>query len=297
MVQKWGGAWAAIPTPFDNNGNIDDAALKRYIAYLVDNQIDGIVACATTGEGATMTLDEKRHVIERVREVVRGRVPVIAGVGTNDTRTTIENARMAKDAGAEGLLVVTPYYNKPNQDGQFRHFTTVADAVDLPQIIYNVPGRTGTRCMPQTLGKLAKHPNIVGVKDATADMVFASQTRIEAGPDFLMFSGDDGTTLPFVAVGGVGAISVVADVAPKLMHDIIALARNNQYEQARTLHEKMLPLFKALFSDTSPIPLKASLSRAKIGFPPALRSPLFAMDDAQADALCAPFADLLAQIR
>ena len=293
MRENWRGAWAAIPTPFGAGGAVDDGALRRYVSYLCDHSIDGIVACATTGEGATMTLDEKRHVLGLVREVVGGRVPVIAGVGTNDTRTTIENGAMARDAGADGLLVVTPYYNKPNQEGQYRHFMTVADAIDLPQIIYNVPGRTGTRCMPQTLGRLAKHPNIVGVKDATADMVFASQTRIEAGADFLMFSGDDGTTLPFVAVGGVGAISVVADVAPKLMHDIIDLALSNRYEEARVLHERMIPLFKALFSDTSPIPLKAMLSRAKLGFPPTLRSPLFAMPDDQAAALCAPFADLL----
>ncbi len=297
MRDKWQGAWAAIPTPFCVNGEVDDSALRRYVSFLCDNAIDGIVACATTGEGATMTLAEKRHVIEIVREVVGGRVPVIAGVGTNDTRTTIENSEMAQDAGADGLLVVTPYYNKPNQEGQYRHFMTVADAVDLPQIIYNVPGRTGTRCLPQTLGRLAKHPNIVGVKDATADMVFASQTRIEAGADFLMFSGDDGTTLPFIAVGGVGAISVVADVAPRLMHDIIALGLANRYEEARKLHEQMIPLFKALFSDTSPIPLKAMLSHSKLGFGPTLRSPLFAMSDEQADALCAPFTDLLEAVR
>lgn len=286
--KNWRGAWAAIPTPFDASGAVDLSALRRHVSYLCDHGVDGIVAHATTGEAATMTADEKTHVLEVCLEVASGRVPVIAGVGTNDTRTTIENAKSACEHGADGLLVVTPYYNKPNQEGQYRHFMAVADAVDLPQILYNVPGRTGTRCLPETLGRLAKHPNIVGIKDATADMVVASQTRMEAGPDFLMFSGDDGTTLPFVAVGGVGAISVVANVAPQLMHDIIALALNGQYDKARALHEHMLPLFSALFSDTSPIPLKAILSHfVSLQYPGHLRSPLFAMDDADAEMLCA----------
>lgn len=295
--KEWGGAWAAIPTPFRADLSVDLEALKRHVSFLCDHSIDGIAACATTGEAATMSASEKMRVLTAVLETVDGRVPVIAGVGTNDTRTTIENAREARNNGADGLLVVTPYYNKPNQEGQYRHFMTVADAVDLPQILYNVPGRTGTRCFPKTLGRLAKHPNIVGIKDATADMVIASQTRIEAGPDFLMFSGDDGTTLPFIAVGGVGAISVVADVAPALMHDIISLARAGRYEEARVLHEKMLPLFAALFSDTSPIPLKAMLSRGGLSYPGALRSPLFEMDKEAADKLCAPLHEFIEAVR
>ena len=287
-VKNWRGAWAAIPTPFEMSGAVDLAALRRHVDYLCAHGIDGIVAHATTGEAATMTADEKISVLETCLEVCAGRVPVIAGIGTNDTRTTIENAKLAQVHGADGLLVVTPYYNKPNQEGQYRHFMAVADAVDLPQILYNVPGRTGTRCLPKTLGRLALHPNIVGIKDATADMVIASQTRIEAGSEFLMFSGDDGTTLPFIAVGGVGAISVVANVAPQLMHDIIALALDGHYAKARALHEKMLPLFTALFSDTSPIPLKALLSRfSELAYPGGLRSPLFAMSAEQADQLCA----------
>ncbi|MBQ9243371.1 MAG: 4-hydroxy-tetrahydrodipicolinate synthase [Proteobacteria bacterium] len=295
--KEWGGAWAAIPTPFRADLSVDVDALKRHVSFLCDHRIDGIAACATTGEAATMSASEKMRVLAAVLETVNGRVPVIAGVGTNDTRTTVDNALEARSNGADGLLVVTPYYNKPNQEGQYRHFMTVADSVDLPQILYNVPGRTGTRCFPKTLGRLAKHPNIVGVKDATADMVIASQTRIEAGPDFLMFSGDDGTTLPFVAVGGVGAISVVADIAPALMHDIISLARSGNYDSARALHEKMLPLFSALFSDTSPIPLKCMLSRSKLDYPGALRSPLFEMDKDAADKLCAPLHGFIEAVR
>ena len=295
-TKTWHGAWAAIPTPFKDNGDLDIDALKRHISFLCDHSIDGIAACATTGEAATMNDDDKSQVLTAVLEVVNHRVPVIAGVGSNDTKATIHNAKVAQACGVDGLLVVTPYYNKPNQEGQYRHFMTVADAVDLPQILYNVPGRTGTRCFPATLGRLAKHPNIVGVKDATADMVIASQTRIQAGPDFLMFSGDDGTTLPFVAVGGVGAISVVANIAPKLMHDIIANARAGKLDAARVEHEKMLPLFTALFSDTSPIPLKAMLNRSKLGYPGALRSPLFEMPKEDADKLCAPLMEFILNI-
>lgn len=293
----WGGAWAALATPFGDDGEIDFGALARHVKFLCTHRIDGIAACATTGEAATMTCDERQRVLEAVLAAVDHRVPVIAGVGTNDTRTTLELARQAQRAGADGLLVVTPYYNKPNQEGQYRHFMTVADAVELPQILYNVPGRTGCRCLPQTVGRLAKHPNIVGIKDATADLAVATQTRISCGPDFLLFSGDDGTVLPFVAVGGVGAISVVANIAPELMHDIIALTQAGRLDEARSLHEKMFPLFLALFSDTSPIPLKAMLSRAPMGYPGGLRSPLFPMTREAADALCAPFISWIEEIQ
>ncbi len=302
QYNTWGGAWAAIPTPFQSNGDLDLDALKRHIEFLCSNEIDGIAACATTGEAATMNDEEKRQVLETVLKTVAGRVPVIAGVGTNDTRTTIHNAKLAESCGVDGLLVVTPYYNKPNQEGQYRHFMTVADAVALPQILYNVPGRTGTRCFPETLGKLACHPNIIGVKDATADMVIASRTRIETrkertGHDFLMFSGDDGTTMPFVALGGVGAISVVADIAPKLMHDIIFNTRAGNLEQARIDHERMLPLFSALFSDTSPIPLKAMLAKSSLRYPGTLRSPLFEMNSDAAESLCAPLISFIEAIK
>ncbi|MCL2325208.1 MAG: 4-hydroxy-tetrahydrodipicolinate synthase [Proteobacteria bacterium] len=292
----WRGAWAAIPTPFGENGELCIDALSRHVAFLCANGIDGIVACGTTGESATLSTSERAKVLEATLSAAAGRVPVIAGVGTNDTKTTIAYGLEAKAGGADGLLVVTPYYNKPNQEGQFRHFMAVADAVDLPQILYNVPGRTGTRCLPETLGRLNAHDNIVGIKDATADMVVATQTRCAAGQDFLMFSGDDGTTLPFISVGGIGAISVVANVAPRLMHDIIAKALEGQYDEARALHERMLPLCLALFSDTSPIPLKAMLAATPMAYPKALRSPLFAMSDTQQAALCAPFANLLAEI-
>lgn len=294
---NWGGAWAAIPTPFDDEGRVDAAALRRHVEFLCLHHIDGIVACGTTGEAATMSASEKSSVIKVVIETVAHRVPVIAGVGTNDTRTTIENVRLAEDGGVDGVLAVVPFYNKPNQEGQYRHFMTVAEASHVPILLYDVPGRTGAHCQPATVGRLARHPRIVGIKDATGNMVNASQVRIAAGLDFLLFSGDDGTSLPFVSVGGVGAISVVANVAPELMHEIIHRARTGDYETARKLHERMLPLFSALFSDTSPIPLKAMLARSPLHYPENLRSPLFSMLPEDGDRLCEPFQDVIEAMR
>ncbi len=296
MTLNWHGAWAAIPTPFEHDKPALDA-LERHLKFLLSHGIEGIVVVGTTGEAATMTVDEKADVVRKTVEVVDHKVPVIAGVGTNDTRTTIENARLAKSWGVDGLLVVVPFYNKPNQEGQYRHFMAVADATDLPMLIYNVPSRTGTKCLPETLGRLAKHPNIVGTKDATGDMVFASRTRMAAGDDFLMFSGDDATVLPFVACGGVGAISVVADVDPQCMHDIIALTQRGELAKARVLNQKMLPLGDALFSTTSPIPVKTMLSRGQIGFPSELRLPLCEMMKEDADKLCAPFSEIINNIK
>lgn len=290
---SWKGAWAAIPTPFAADGSLDFLALKTHVRFLCDRGIDGLVVCGTTGEAATLHSDEKTQALLAVLEEVDDKVPVIAGVGSNDTQVTVDNAKRAQAAGAHGLLVVTPYYNKPNQEGHYRHFMTIADAVALPQLIYNVPGRTATKTLPETIGRLSKHANIVGIKDATADMLLASQTRLEAGDDFLLFSGDDATTLPFIALGGVGAISVVANLAPRLMHDIIDNAMNGDYEKARALHEAMLPLFNALFSDSSPIPLKALLHRSRLTYPLALRAPLYAMEEAQIDALIAPIQEMI----
>ena len=291
--RSWHGAWAAIPTPFHADFSLDLDALRRHVSFLCRHRIDGIVACGTTGEAATLTQEEKRAVIETVLDVVADRVPVIAGVGTNDTRTTIENAKMAQALGVAGLLVVTPYYNKPNQEGLYRHFAAVADAVSLPQIVYVVPGRTGCRCLAETVARVALHENIVGIKDATGDMLFATETHRLVSDEFLMFSGDDGTTMPFIALGGVGTISVVANIAPKLMRDIVEMTRQNRVAEARKIHETVYPLFKALFSDTSPIPLKAMLSRTGLGYGSQLRSPLFADEERRIDEFCAPYREWL----
>ncbi len=292
---NWKGAWAAIPTPF--RGAPDLQALSRHINFLLNHGIDGIVVVATTGEAATMSADERRAVVNKTVELCHARVPVVMGIGTNDTRSTIDNAHLAKDCGVDGVLAVTPYYNKPNQEGMYRHFMMVADATDLPLLVYNVPGRTGCKCMPETLGRLAKHPNIVGTKDATGDMVFAAKTRIEAGSDFLMFSGDDDSCLPFMSVGGVGVISVTANIVPKLMHDLCDAANRHDLDLARACYLKELPLCMALFSTTSPIPVKMMLSRCALDYPSELRMPLCEMTSEETDALCAPFADFLREVK
>ncbi|MFA5624933.1 MAG: 4-hydroxy-tetrahydrodipicolinate synthase [Bradymonadales bacterium] len=276
-MKNWKGAWAAIPTPM-RDGELDLEALERFLSFLLDGHVDGVVVCGTTGEAATLRRDERLQLYARCREVIAGRVPLLAGVGTNDTASTIDNAKDAAQAGMDGLLVVTPYYNKPNQEGLFRHFMALAEAVDLPQILYNVPSRTGTNLLPATIARLSlESERFAGIKDATGDMLVASETRKTVRPDFLMFSGDDATTLPFICLGGCGAISVVANVAPRLMHDICDLALNADLQRARALHHEMLPLFRALFSDTSPIPLKAVLSAKKLGIANELRAPLYAM--------------------
>lgn len=294
MKLNWKGAWAAIPTPF--RGEPDLEAYSRHLTFLLNNGIDGIVAVATTGEAATMTELERQNVVHKTVELCHGRVPVIMGVGTNDTRSTIANALLAKKCGVDGVLAVTPYYNKPNQEGLYRHFMMLADSTDLPILVYNVPGRTGSKCLPETFERLVKHPNIVGTKDATGDMVFAANTRLATNNDFIMFSGDDDSCLPFMSIGGVGVISVVANIAPRLMHDLCESVLNHNLTRARELYLKQLPLCQALFSTTSPIPLKMMLSRGHIHYPPELRMPLCELTKNETDALCAPFADFINEV-
>ena len=289
------GAGVAIITPFTEDG-VNFEELSRIIEDQIKGGTDAIVITGTSGESATMTDEEHRAAIKCAVDTVKGRIPVIAGTGSNETSYAIELSKYAESVGADAVLVVTPYYNKPNQEGLYRHFTSVANAVALPQIVYVVPGRTGCKCQPETIARVALHENIVGVKDATGDMLFATETHRLVSDEFLMFSGDDGTTMPFVALGGIGTISVVANIAPKLMHDIVEMVRQNRIVEARKIHEMVYPLFKALFSDTSPIPLKAMLSKTQLGYGAHLRSPLFAIDDSCIDDFCAPYREWLEEI-
>ena len=290
------GTATALITPFTEDDKVDEKALCNIVEHQIASGVNALVALGTTAETATLSEEEKKQVVEVCIKQTRGRVPVIVGAGSNSTRHAIETCRMAQNLGADGLLVVTPYYNKPNQEGLYRHFTSVANAVALPQIVYVVPGRTGCKCQPETIARVALHENIVGVKDATGDMLFATETHRLVSDEFLMFSGDDGTTMPFVALGGIGTISVVANIAPKLMHDIVEMVRQNRIVEARKIHEMVYPLFKALFSDTSPIPLKAMLSKTQLGYGAHLRSPLFAIDDSCIDDFCAPYREWLEEI-
>lgn len=266
------GAYTALVTPF-RDGHVDDAALVRLVEAQIAGGIHGLVPCGTTGESPCLSYAEHIHVIEVVMRAAAGRVPVLAGAGANSTQEAIELSRACKEIGVAGTLQITPYYNKPTQEGMIAHFTAIADAVGLPMVLYNVPGRTGVDLLPETLAKLAKHPLVVGIKEATADMIRASRVRELCGPDFDLLSGDDFTVLPFMALGGDGVISVGTNVVPALFVQLVEHARAGRWDDARKLHYKLLPLSRALFTVTSPIPVKhamAMLGRMGIEMRPPL---------------------------
>ena len=253
------GSIVAIVTPF-KNGKFDEKAFKSLIEWHISEGTDGIVPCGTTGESATLDYEEHYRVIEVTVKTVKGRIPVIAGTGANSTDETIMITKKAKQLGADAALLVTPYYNKPTQEGLYRHYKKVAEAVNVPQILYNVPGRTAVNMLPSTVARLAEIKNIVGIKEATGDMKQVSEVIRLCGNKMTVLSGDDFTTLPLLALGGKGAISVSANVAPR---DVSAMC--NAWEQgdivrARKLHFKLEPLNSAMFIETNPIPAKTALS-------------------------------------
>ena len=245
------GSLVALITPV-RNGGVDEKAFQDFVEWQIAEGTHGLVPCGTTGESPTLSHDEHKRVTELCIEAAAGRVPVVAGAGSNSTAEAIDLAEHAKAAGADGILVVTPYYNKPNQDGLYEHFKAINDAVEIPMIIYNIPPRSVVDMTVETMAELAKLPNVVGVKDATTDLQRPLETRIAAGPDFCQLSGEDGTALPFLIQGGVGCISVSANVAPKLcsmMHDAW---QQGALETAMQINERLLPLHKAMFFQPSP---------------------------------------------
>ena len=256
--QPYTGVFPALTTPFDDDDGIDHETLADNARRLQEAGVDGVVPVGTTGESATMTHDEHIEVIETVVDAVD--VPVIAGSGSNSTREALELSERAADAGADGLLLISPYYNIPEPAGMEEHFRTVADAVDLPQVVYNVPGRTGRNIAVETAAALASHPNIVGYKAASGDLSRITQivehTREEA---FSVLSGDDALTLPVIAVGGTGCISVTANVEPERVCAMVNAALSGDYDRARELHHELGPLNRALFAETNPIPIKTAL--------------------------------------
>lgn len=253
------GAYTALVTPF-RDGRVDDGALVALVEAQIRGGINGLVPCGTTGESPCLSYAEHIHVIEVVMRAVAGRVPVLAGAGSNCTREAIELSRACKELGVAGTLQITPYYNKPTQEGLVAHFTEIADGVGLPLVAYNVPGRTGVDLLPETVAKLAKHPLVVGVKEATGDMIRASRIRELCGPDFALLSGDDFTLMPFLAVGGDGVISVGSNVVPEMFVALCDAARAGRWDDARARHYAHLPLTRALFSTTSPIPVKHAMA-------------------------------------
>ena len=255
------GCGTALITPFQQDGSIDDSALRNLVSWQVESGIDFLVPCGTTGETPTLTHDEWLHVIDVTIEVAEGRVPIVAGATSNSTQEAVQKAREVADRpGVNAILTASPYYNKPTQEGQYRHFKAIAEAVDKPIILYNVPGRTGANLEPATLARLAETPNIVGVKEASGIMTQIAEA-IHAVPEtFLVFSGDDAVTLPVIALGGVGVISVASNEIPHEMASLTRAALENDWTTARSLQRKYLPLMQANFMESSPLPVKAVLA-------------------------------------
>jgi 4-hydroxy-tetrahydrodipicolinate synthase len=267
------GSIPALVTPF-SGGRVAEDTLSEFVEWQIAEGSNGLVPCGTTGESATLSRDEHREVIARTVRVANGRVPVIAGCGSYSTAVAIELVRAAADVGADAALVVVPYYNKPSQAGLKAHFTAVADASPVPVVVYNVPSRTVADISVETLAEIAKHPKIVAVKDATGNLARVSAQRLACGGDFVQLSGNDDMALGFNAMGGVGCISVTANVAPKLCSDFHKAMREDRWEEALKLQDRLYPLHAALFSDASPGPTKYALTRVRPGFPAELRLPL-----------------------
>ena len=253
------GSITALITPF-KNGAVDEAAFKKFVDWQIKEGINGVVPCGTTGESPTLSHDEHKRVVEVCIEVAKGRVPVIAGTGSNSTEEAIDLTRHAAKAGADAALVVLPYYNKPTPEGQYQHFKAIHDAVEIPIIIYNVPPRSAVDMSVETMARLAKLPRIVGVKDATADLARPIRTKLAIGAEFCQLSGEDATALPFLAQGGHGCISVTANTAPKLTSQMHAAWRAGDVKKASEINEKLMPINDAMFCETSPGPVKYAMS-------------------------------------
>ncbi len=277
MPTRFKGAMVAIVTPF-KNGKVDEKALEGLIEFQIENGTDVIVPCGTTGESATLSHAEHEKVLEVTIATVGGRVPVVAGTGSNSTEEALKLTRHARKAGADGALLITPYYNKPTQEGLFQHFRKIADEVDIPIILYNVPGRTSVNMAPETVARLAEHKNIVGIKEATASLQQISETIYLCPEEFAVISGDDFTTLPLLAVGGRGTISVTANIAPAEVAGMIDAFAAGDYHKAMEIHYRLWPLNRAMFLETNPIPVKTALALMnKVS--PELRLPLAPMSE------------------
>jgi 4-hydroxy-tetrahydrodipicolinate synthase len=253
------GAFTALVTPF-RNGEVDVEALEGMVEFQIAHGINGLVPCGTTGETPTLSEEEDRLVVETVVRTANGQVPVVAGTGSNNTESAIKYTKMAEEVGADGSLQVSPYYNKPTQEGLYRHFAAVAESTNLPLILYNIPGRTSVTINAETIARLAEIPNIVGVKDSTLSMNMISDMRNLCGEEFDILSGDDPITLPLMALGGKGVISVASNVAPAAVSEMVGALLEDNFERGRELHYELLPLFRALFVETNPIPVKTAAS-------------------------------------
>ena len=278
------GSIPALITPF-SDGRVDEATFRDLVEWQIAEGSHALVPCGTTGESATLDFEEHHRVIAICVEQTRGRVPVIAGCGSNNTLSAIANMREAQKNGADAALIVLPYYNRPNQAGLIAHFKALAEASDLPIIVYNVPGRTVTNITVETLAEVANIPTVVGIKDATGDLGRVTAQRAACGEQFCQLSGNDETALAFNAMGGVGCISVSANVAPKLCAEFQDATREGRWDDALKLQDKLYPLHVALFTDASPGPVKYALSKVRKGFNPELRLPLVEPSEASRKAV------------
>jgi len=267
------GSMVALVTPMDAQGHLDWSSLTKLVDFPLTEGTNAIVAVGTTGESATLDVEEHTEVIRRVVKQVAGRIPVIAGTGGNSTREAVDLTQAAKDAGADACLLVTPYYNKPTQEGLYQHFRHIAESVAIPQILYNVPGRTACDMLAETVERLSTVPNIVGIKEATGDLQRARDILDRVSSDFMLYSGDDATAVELMLMGGKGNISVTANVAPRDMSELCAAALRGDAETARALNEKLMPLHKNLFIESNPIPVKWALHEMGM-MPEGIRLPL-----------------------
>ena len=268
------GSIVALVTPMNNHGEVDFENLKQLVEYHVQAGTDAIVSVGTTGESATLSIEENVKVILKTIEFAAGRIPVIAGTGANATSEAVTMTKLLNNSGIVGCLSVVPYYNKPTQEGMYQHFKAIAECTDIPQILYNVPSRTGSDLLPETVGRLSAIPNIIGIKEATGDISRVQKIKQLAGKDFFVFSGDDASCLEAMKLGAEGVISVTSNVAPKAMAEMCRLARQGHFSEAETINQRLMPLHKNLFIESNPIPVKWACYKLGLIADPTLRLPL-----------------------
>lgn len=272
------GSMVALVTPMREDGSLDYDSLQKLVDFHVENGTDAIVAVGTTGESATLSVSEHTDVIRAVVNYAAGRIPVIAGTGANATSEAIELSQAAKALGVDAVLLVTPYYNRPTQEGLYLHFKTIAEAVDIPQIIYNVPSRTACDIQPETVGRLAQLPNVIGIKEATGDVRRVQFIKDLTGPDFELYTGEDANTADFILAGGQGVISVTANVVPQAMHDMCMAALEGDAERTAEINDLLAPLHQNLFVESNPIPVKWALHQMGM-MPGGIRLPMTVLSE------------------
>lgn len=287
----FGSISTAMATPFDKNGNIDFQKTTQLVDYLINNGSDSLVVAGTTGESPTLTSEEKMALLKHVVQAAGGRVPVIAGTGSNNTKDSIDLTKKAEAAGADAIMLVAPYYNKPSQEGMYQHFKTIAASTKLPVMIYNVPGRTVVSISPAVIARLAELPNVVAVKEASGDLEAMAEIISSTPEDFAVYSGDDGLTLPALAIGGRGVVSVASHIIGNEMQEMISAFRSGETLRSGAIHRKLLPVMQQLFKAPSPAPVKTALQLRGLDVGP-VRLPLLALTESERNELIAVLSKL-----